>query len=227
MRFLLLLLATLFISTLSFAKQMEGGEGGMGRMSLAGYYGYTSVVAGDVNNLINGVSGISPKLNNLTSGWFYGGEFGYMINPRWQVIVDYQQEWARNPVNTNVGNNSGVELLLNSAWGGLNYWFHDRGPIRLAIGAEAGYPTYAHASVITNTRSEYDASFNPMFQGLATGEFRIVKHFAFVIKGGYQYALLGPLTQGSTAQNLHQANGSNVNLDMSGWRGQAGIVIDF
>jgi hypothetical protein len=229
MRIILLLLVFCFIPTLAFAR---GGEmsGGMERYRIGGFYGYGSLPAGDVNNFINQQS-TSPHLGNLSNALSYGGYLGLMLTPHWEVVAEYEQQWASNPVNEtspSVVNNAGINLYMNSAWAGLYYWFLDHGSLHLAIGGLAGYPTYAHATVISGPYTQYDAAAVPIYQAVGTASIMLSKMFSIDIEGGYQYALIGPLANGSTAaSNLKQSNGSNVNLDFSGWRGKAGASLHF
>jgi hypothetical protein len=213
----------------AFAFARMGDGGGMERYRLGGFYGYGSFVGGDVNNYINGTS-TTPRWGNLTNATSYGAEFGYMLNQRFELQVNYEQQSASNPVTTTipVSTNAGMQLSMNSFWAGLNVWLVEHGPFHFAVGALAGYPTYAHATLVNGSYSQYDAGFVPMGQANATVAIMLSKFFSIDIEGGYQYALLGPISQGGgTTSNLKQNNGANVNMDFSGWRGKAGVAFHF
>ncbi len=221
MRFLTVLLITTLFSGLAFAR---GGEGGMERTRLGLFYGYGSLAPTDVNNYINAVGG-SPKDNSLTSFFYYGGEIGYMVTPRLELTGEYNQQSANNPVNNSFGLNSGVQLSLNAFFAGLNYYLVDHGPIRFRVGGQVGYPTYAHATIIQGSYSQYDSTFAPIYQGLADVDFMLGHRFSIFAEGGYQYALLNALSNGANLKN--PSTGNNVNFDMSGWRWQAGLNFYF
>ena len=139
MRFLVLLLIFIMVPAFAFARM--SGEGGIERYRIGGFYGYNSLPAGDVNNYINSTS-TTPKLNNLSNALAYGAELGYMLNQRFELQLNYEQQYAKNSVNTTVPpvTNAGVELYMNSVWAGLNMWLIERGPFHFAVGALAGYP---------------------------------------------------------------------------------------
>jgi hypothetical protein len=154
-----------------------------------------------------------------------------MLTHRWEFVAQYGSEYASNPVNETapaVVNNAGVQLTMNAAWAGLGYWFFEHDGLHIGLEGLAGYPTYAHATVISGPYTQFDAQFSPMAQALAEAEIVLGRHFSINVEGGYQYALLGALSQGGgTTGNLKQANGNNVNLDMSGWKIRAGLGFHF
>ncbi len=221
MRFLIVVLIAISFSSLALAR----GEGGMERTRVGGFYGYGTLSPTDVNNYINAQSG-SPKENTLSSFFYYGGELGYMVTPKIELVGSYYQESASNPVNNSVGTNSGVQLYMNAFFGGLNYILINHGQIKFSLGAQVGYPTYAHATVIQGSYSQYDATFAPIYQGMAKVDFMIGNRFSVFVEGGYQYCLLNALTNGTTPLQNPSTN-SNVNFDMSGARGQAGVAFFF
>lgn len=229
MRFLVLLLVLIMVPTFAFARM--SGEGGMPeRYRITGFYGYGSLPAADVNNYINSTT-TTPRLNNLTNALSYGAEVGYMLNKRFELQLNYEQQSASNPVNTTVPavTNAGVQMSMNSFWGGLNYWFIERGPFHFAIGALAGYPIYAHTQIIGTSWQQYDSAFAPMGQAQGRMQIELSKYLSIDLEGGYQYALLGAISQGGgTTGNLKNlGTNSNVNMDFSGWRGKGGLSFHF
>ena len=68
-----------------------------------------------------------------------------------------------------------------------------------------------------------------MGQATATVAIMLSKFLSINIEGGYQYALLGAISQGGgTTGNLKNlSTASNVNMDFSGWRGKAGVAFHF
>jgi hypothetical protein len=224
MRFLVLLLALIMVPAFAFARM----EGGMERYRLTGFYGYGSLPAGDVNNYINSQV-TTPKWNNLSNALSYGAEFGYMLNQRFELQFNYEQQWAKNSVNTTVPpvTNGGVELYMNSVWAGLNMFLVEHGPFHLSVGALAGYPIYAHTTVISSTWQQYDSAFTPMGQVQAKIAIMLSRFLSIDLEGGYQYALLGAISQGGGTTGNLKNSGANVNMDFSGWRGKGGLSFHF
>ena len=215
MRFLMLVLISTFFSGLAFAMD--------GRTTLGVYYGYGTLNPTGVNNYITAEGGTPPE-NTLSSFGFYGATITHMITPRVKLMGEYTQESASNPVNNNIGANSGVQLNMNAFFAGLGYYLVDHGNIKFSIGAEVGYPTWAHATVIQGSYGQYDSTFAPIFKGMATVDFMLGYRFSIFVSGGCEYCMLNALSNGPTTLAV---NGSNVNFDMSGARAQAGLGFTF
>jgi hypothetical protein len=195
-----------------------------GRTNVGVYYGYGLLSPSGVNNFITAQGG-SPAENTLSNFMYFGATIGHMITPRIELIGEYTQESASNPVNNSIGTSSGVQLNMNAFFAGLNYYLVDHGNIKFSVGAEAGYPTTAHATVIQGSYSYYDSTFAPIFKTMATVDFMLGSRFSIFVSGGYEYCMLNALSNG--ANILQQSNGSNVNFDMSGMRVQAGLSFLF
>lgn len=223
MRFLTVLLISTLFSSFAFA--MSSGGGRMERTRVGVFYGYGFMNPNDINNLETAAGG-SPALSKLSSFFYYGAQLGYMVTPRVELFGEYNQEYAKNPTNTTLGTNAGVEEALNDFYVGLRYHLVDKGAIQFGLGGAVGYPTYAHASIIANGRKEYDATFSPIGKAMATFNFRISNRFSIFAEGGYEYCLLtGGLSNGAKLTN--PSTGGNVNFDMSGIRAQAGVDFMF
>lgn len=203
MRFLILVLLAIFLSSASFA-----AESGKHRFKIEGLYGMASVSPKDVNN------NFTP---DLSSDMFYGGGVGFHLGPKFLFEARYEAHEAKN-VNSS---GTGPDMVQNEVWGILNYFLVDKGAVHVYLGAGGGYPLYSHfTSYVSNVKTEYDADKTVGVLGQLGIGVMLGSHFSLFFEGGYQSLLSG---------NVKTTAGVNTNykLDFSGPRGLGGLAVWF
>ena len=218
MRNLILVLCLLIFSSFSYAA--GGGEGGM-RWSLRGYYGLASISPGDLNTIEK-----NGGLPTFSSDTLFGGGLGYMINPKWELVGEFELQSAK-ATTTFVGTTVGMEASQNEIWAILNYFLIHSNNVHVYVGAGGGYPTYSHLKIDSITNIDLDADKSIGFLGQVGLKLGLGRLFSLFVEGGYQMITATNLKNSAGGALQVTTGGANAKMDLSGARGEAGLALNF
>lgn len=213
------------ISISSFANRFSSGGKGS-KVMLGGYYGMGFINPKDINTSLSSQT-TTPRLNNITQETALGGVLGYMLSPKFQLGVAYEQQTAKNEIRTTTPavSGAGYELSHSALWLNLNLFLVNTNKAYVYFGVAGGYPLTSKVTTVLAARTEYDADKTINYKGQLGFGYKLANPVSLFIETSYQSIVSGDIKRGSTTLTL--PNGSRAKLDLTGVKVLGGLALHF
>ena len=206
-----------------------GTAGAVGQWGVAGFGGYNSYAMEDVNDQIGelndslAVSGISQRLDEISSGIGFGGGLRYRTASGMIVGLDFERLTASSDVSI-MGVGVEMDAGANVVTATVNYLFPSSSRARFGLAGGLGYYSSAgKVSVFDPTTSasiEFDLKGNTLgFHGGGTVDVALGSTARLEALAGYRYAKASDVEIES-----FQTNGE---IDWSGFMSRVGLAFYF